>query len=93
MVFTEEFPEDDDDTPPDDEPNVNDVPMEVINDFIGQLPSGYRAVFNLYVFEKKSHKEIAQILNIKENSSASQFSRSKKMLAKMINDYLKAQKL
>lgn len=89
LVFTEEFPEKED-SQANEEPDVDNVPMEVINECIGKLPTGYRAVFNLYVFEKKSHKEIAQLLNIKENSSASQFSRAKQMLAKMINDYIKA---
>ena len=90
LCFTDEFPETDYDDV--DEADVEDVPLDVINEFIGQLPVGYRAVFNLYVFEKKSHKEIAQQLNIKENSSASQFSRAKKMLARMINDFVKNNK-
>ena len=38
-----------------------------------------------------SHKEIAQRLGIKENSSASQYFHAKKLLGKMINDYIKKQ--
>ena len=73
---------------PDDEPpDINHVPPEVINRMIASLPPGYRVVFNLYVFEHKSHKEIAQLLGIKENSSASQLLRAKRLLAKMINQY------
>lgn len=71
------------------EPEDGDVPPEVIMDLIRQLPTGYRTVFNLYVFEHKSHKEIADILHIKENSSASQFHRAKEILAKGIIDYKK----
>ena len=68
-------------------PDVTYVPPEVINRMIASLPTGYRIVFNQFVFEHKSHKEIAQSLGIKENSSASQLLRAKRLLANMINDY------
>ena len=70
-----------------DDPNVDDVPPEVIQRFIRELPVGYRTVFNLFVFEDHSHQEIAEMLHIKESSSASQLSRAKSILAKKINDY------
>ena len=60
-----------------DEPDAEDIPSEVLQEMICRLPAGYRAVFNLYVFEKKSHKEIAAMLNIKESTSASQLHRGK----------------
>jgi len=44
------------------------------------LPEGYRIVFNLFVFEKHSHKEIAEILSISENTSKSQLNRARKYL-------------
>lgn len=69
------------------DPDTENVPAAVIQELIRKLPSGYRAVFNLYVFEEKSHKEIAEILNIKEDTSASQLHRAKNMLAKQINEY------
>lgn len=68
-------------------PDPSRVPTEELERMIQELPTGYRTVFNLYVFENKSHKEIASLLGIKENSSASQFNRAKKILAKKINDY------
>ena len=46
--------------------------------------TGYRVVLNLYAFEDKSHKEIAQLLGIKEASSASQLHRAKNMLRKIL---------
>lgn len=52
------------------EPDVSDVeaiPQRVLMQFIEELPAGYRTVFNLYTFEDKSHKEIAQVLGINEN--------------------------
>lgn len=74
---------------PDDPKSLGSVPQQVILSMIRELPPGYRAVFNLYVFEEKSHKEIARILGIKENSSASQFHRAKAILADKINNYIK----
>ena len=65
------------------------VPPAILADMIKALPDGYRTVFNLFVFEKKSHKEIAELLGIKENSSASQFFRARALLARQIKDYLK----
>lgn len=56
--------------------------------FVAELPDGYRTVFNLYVFENKSHKEIAELLGIKEHSSTSQLHRAKSILAKRIKEYM-----
>ncbi len=44
------------------------------------LPVGYRTVLNLYAIEGYSHKEIAQMLDIEESTSRSQFTRAKTML-------------
>lgn len=68
-------------------PDTDNISIHVIQEMIRQLPTGYRTVFNLYVFENKSHKEIASILDIKENTSASQFHKAKKRLADKINEY------
>ena len=55
--------------------------------FVAELPDGCRTVFNLYVFEEKSHKEIAKLMGIKERSSASQLHRAKYLLAEKIKQY------
>ena len=72
---------------PDEEPETNGMDTETLLAFIRQLPPGYRAVFNLFVIEEKSHKEIAEILQIQPETSASQFMRAKRMLARMIGEY------
>lgn len=72
-----------------DTPDIPAVPMKVLLDMIRQLPDGYRTVFNLYVFEDLSHKQIAERLGIKEDSSASQLSRAKSILARQIKQYKK----
>ena len=69
------------------EPDLSDVPAEVIHRLISQLPDGYRTVFNLFAIEGKSHKEIAALLGIKADTSASQFFRAKNILAKQIENY------
>lgn len=88
IVFQDEI-SDNDNTAEEDGggPELGSIPAEEIQKLIKRLPDGYRTVFNLYVFEEKSHKEIAEMLNIKENSSASQLHRAKAMLAGWINDY------
>lgn len=63
------------------------VPSSVIHKMIRELPDGYRVIFNLYVIEGKSHKEIAKLLSIKENTSASQLHRAKVVLAEKIKNY------
>jgi RNA polymerase sigma-70 factor (ECF subfamily) len=75
--------------PGDEDPDVEDVPLNVLHDMIARLPDGYRTVFNLYVFEQKKHKDIAAMLGIKENSSASQLLRAKALLAKELKEYRK----
>lgn len=66
---------------------TEDIPTDVLHQFICELPDGYRTVFNLYVIDDKSHKEIAQLLGIKENTSASQLHKAKSMLVQKIKHY------
>ena len=84
LTFVDEVPEE----VPDEDPEVERVPPAELTRMIGELPEGYRLVLNMFVFEQRSHKEIAEQLGIKESSSASQYLRAKKLLAKKINDYL-----
>ncbi len=67
---------------------VERVPQEILMQFIGELPAGYRTIFNLYCVEEYSHKEIAGMLGINEKSSSSQLFRAKTLLAKKIKNYL-----
>jgi RNA polymerase sigma-70 factor (ECF subfamily) len=49
-----------------------------------KIPAGYRMVFNLYVIEGYSHKEIGEQLNISESTSKSQFSRARAYLMNLL---------
>lgn len=67
---------------------LSDIPPDVIQRMVKRLPIGYRTVFNLYVFENKSHSEIAHLLGIKESTSSSQYNRAKSLLADKIRQYI-----
>lgn len=69
------------------EPPTDDIAIEEIHSLIRRLPVGYRTIFNLYVFERLGHREIAQRLGITESTSASQLHRAKALLARMIKEY------
>jgi RNA polymerase sigma factor (sigma-70 family) len=55
---------------------------------IQELSPGYRTVFNLYVVEGYSHKEIGEQLGISEGTSKSQLARAKGILQKKVAQYL-----
>ena len=67
---------------------ADNLSQEVLMELLAELPAGCRTVFNLYVFEEKSHQEIALLLGIKEHTSASQLHRAKLLLAKRIKEYI-----
>ncbi len=48
------------------------------------LPIGYRTVLNLYAIEGFTHKEIAEMLDIEESTSRSQYTRAKAMLENIL---------
>ena len=56
---------------------------------ISTLPDRSRIVFNLYAIEGYSHAEIAEKLNIQENTSRSQFARARKILQEKVTDLMK----
>lgn len=73
-----------------DEADVERIPTDVLTGMVGELPDGQRTVFNLYVMEGKSHKEIAEMLGINEKSSSSQLARAKTLLAAKVRGWLNA---
>ena len=89
LTFTDMVPED----VPDEEPDVGLLPPGVLQQMVRQLPPGYRTVLNLSVFEQRSHREIGQRLGISESTSASQLLRAKKLLKKMICEYINKERI
>ncbi len=55
---------------------------------IQELSPGYRTVFNLYVVEGYSHREIGDMLGISEGTSKSQLARARSILQKRVAQYL-----
>ena len=51
---------------------------------IVQLPAGYRTVFNLFVIEGYSHKEISELLQITEGTSKSQLNKARMTLQQVL---------
>lgn len=52
---------------------------------LGQLPDGYRTVFNLFVIENLTHKEIAEHLDISESTSKTQYFKAKRMIQQLLD--------
>lgn len=63
--------------------------MDVLLDFVQQLPDRYRLIFNLYVLDEHSHQEIASLLKISEGTSKSNLSRARKILKEKIEIHQK----
>lgn len=76
-------------------PDGNDVFSKLSTDelmkVIRDLPDGYRMIFNLYVIEGFSHKEIGEMLNINENTSKSQLSRARQVLQNKLENLINYQ--
>ena len=67
------------------EPNP-DFNADVILSLVQELPSQYRLVFNLYVFEEMTHREISNLLSISEGTSKSDLSRARSILRQKLKD-------
>jgi len=59
---------------------------------VQELSPGYRTVFNMYVVEGYTHKEIADMLGISEGTSKSQLSRAKVILQDMVRKFIDSQR-
>ncbi len=57
---------------------------------IKELSPGYRTIFNMYVIDGYTHKEISDILNISEGTSKSQLSRAKAILQGLVKKYIES---
>ena len=56
---------------------------EIIIGLIQELSPAYKTVFNLYVIEEYTHKEIAEMLNISIGTSKSNLTKAKEKLKDM----------
>lgn len=67
-----------------DEDVTSNLSTQELTQLIQTLPEGYRVVFNLYVIEGYTHKEIGNMLNISDSTSKSQLFKAKALLRKKL---------
>lgn len=65
---------------------LEDLAAEDLMQLINEMPAGYKAVFNMFAIEGYSHKEIAEKLEVSENTSKSQYSRARAYLKKKLEE-------
>lgn len=65
--------------------DVTKLKAELAMEAIQGLSPAYQTVFNLYVIENYSHKEIAEILGISEGTSKSNLAKAKQNLRKVLS--------
>ncbi len=65
---------------------VFDLSTDQLLRIVQSLPKGYSTIFNLYVVEGYTHKEIAEILHISIGTSKSQLHKAKVLIRKTIKD-------
>ena len=70
----------------DDATPVQQIGYRELMKLITALPAGYRTVFNMYVIEGYSHKEIAEMLDMTEATSRSKLQRARLKLQELIKE-------
>ncbi|MDC8005028.1 sigma-70 family RNA polymerase sigma factor [Aureisphaera galaxeae] len=70
------------------EVETTQVPLDFLLKIIQELPDRYRLVFNLYVLDGYSHKEIAEMLGISDGTSKSNLARARMSLKKKVESFL-----
>lgn len=68
---------------PFDEENMA-LQVETVKKAIMRLPDGYRTVLNLYLLEGYDHEEIAEILQVAESTTRTQYMRAKQKLLQLL---------
>jgi RNA polymerase sigma-70 factor (ECF subfamily) len=69
------------------------ISIDYLLRIIQELPDRYRLVFNLYVLDGYSHKDIADMLDINIGTSKSNLARARQILKQTIEDYKSTQSL
>jgi len=64
-----------------------DLKVDKIKQALQELPTGFRVVCTLFLFEGYEHKEIAEIMGISESTSKSQYHRAKIKIKEILKSY------
>lgn len=70
------------------EVDVESVDLDFLLNAIQELPDRYRLVFNLYVLDGYSHKEISEMLEITTGTTKSNLARARKILKVKVEGYM-----
>lgn len=70
--------------PSNDQELGSELSLKDLTKIIANLPNGYRTVFNMYVIDGFSHKEISDELGISISTSKTQLMKAKNMLQKQL---------
>ncbi len=65
---------------------VSELSAAELMKLVQELPAGFRTVFNLFAIEGYSHREIAEMMNITESTSRSQYTRARQLLQKRVKE-------
>jgi len=65
---------------------IEKITADELIELIQQLPPRYRMVFNLFVMEGMSHKEIAEMMEITEGTSKSNFARAREIMKRKVTE-------
>lgn len=71
---------------------ANQIKAEIMMELIQKLSPAYRTVFNMFVLDSYTHKEISEELGISEGTSKSNLSKAKLKLKKLFDEYLDERK-
>ena len=86
LLYTDTIPEWKSATNNEDDDDDSIMNVQKIKKAMGMLPDGYRIIFSLYLLEGYDHGEIAQIMEISESTSKSQFSRAKQKVKELVKN-------
>ncbi len=69
-------------------PDENEISLQIdaVKRSIMALPDGYRTVLSLYLLEGYDHEEIAEILNVAESTTRTQYMRAKQKLLQLLKE-------
>ena len=72
---------------------ISKISTNELMQIVQSMPQGYKMVFNLFAIEGYKHREIAEIMNISESTSKTQFAKARKHLqVKILEELMIANK-
>ena len=69
-----------------DQDSTTSFQLDQVKEAMNELPEGGRLIFQLYLLEGYDHREIAQILDVSESNSKSQYMRAKNKIRELLKD-------